>query len=143
VAQTLIRRVRRECDRSWPVIDNSPGSTSLVELPCAVSSPAAARRVVRSCLGRHEQCDLIELLVSELVTNVVVHTDSGVELHLSQFDGYIRVGVSDRGGGTVQIRDADADGGRGLQLVEALAQRWGVDARHDGKTVWFELGASN
>jgi len=124
------------------VTGNSSSSTSSVELPCDVSSPAAARRLARAFAGRHENRDVIALLVSEVVTNVIVHTSSNVELHLSRFDGNVRVAVSDRGSGTVKIRDSDGAGGRGLQLVEALAQRWGVDARQDGKTVWFEVGAA-
>ena len=82
------------------------------------------------------------LLVSELVTNVIVHTSSDVELHLSRFDGHVRVEVSDRAERHVKIRDSDAAGGAVDSSSRRSRQRWGVDARQDGKTVWFEVGAS-
>ena len=88
------------------------------------------------------------LLATELVTNAVVHgraapgREVGVRYVLGP--GVLRVEVSD-GGGAMPVRqtgvDPEADGGRGLLLVEALADAWGVEARAQGigKTVWFEL----
>jgi anti-sigma regulatory factor (Ser/Thr protein kinase) len=126
------------------VTEDTASAASSVALPCDVLAPAAARRFARAFVGENEHSDVVELLVSELVTNVVVHTDSGVELELRQFDHHVRVEVSDRGTGSVEIREADGGpGGRGLRLVEAFAERWGVDARQPGKTVWFEVGAAN
>jgi anti-sigma regulatory factor (Ser/Thr protein kinase) len=125
------------------VTDNTASATSWVQLPRDVSTPAAARRVARAFAGGNEHGDAIVLLVSELVTNVVVHTDSDVALQLGQFDDHVRVDVSDRGSGSVTMREADGAGGRGLRLVEALAARWGVDVDQDGKTVWFEVEAGD
>jgi anti-sigma regulatory factor (Ser/Thr protein kinase) len=85
------------------------------------------------------------LLTSELVTNVVVHTESvGVEVQAHCDGTRLRVSVDDgamtplkpvRGGGA----EPPAGGGRGLWLVEALAARWGCEALPDGKRVWFEV----
>lgn len=85
------------------------------------------------------------LLTSELVTNVVVHTDSaGVDVRAHCDGARLRVSVDDatttllnpvRGGGP----EPPAGSGRGLWLVEALAARWGCEALPDGKRVWFEV----
>ena len=85
------------------------------------------------------------LLTSELVTNVVVHTDSaGVDVRAHCNGARLRVCVDDatmtplkpvRRGGS----EPSAGGGRGLWLVEALAARWGCETLPDGKRVWFEV----
>ncbi len=53
----------------------------------------------------------------------------------------IRVEVSDVSTLSPTIREPSPGGGRGLRLVEALADRWGVESRPDGKVVWFEVAA--
>jgi anti-sigma regulatory factor (Ser/Thr protein kinase) len=82
------------------------------------------------------------LLVSELVTNVVVHARSDVAVRLWRTDSGIRVEIADRDPEAVVSRpfNPEALGGRGLHLVEALAREWGVRPAPPGKTVWFELG---
>jgi DNA-binding NarL/FixJ family response regulator len=91
------------------------------------SSPRAARHFVTEALRSWQLdglADTVTLLVSELVTNAVVHADSDVEV-------LVRL-----------TADAAVDdtSGRGLALVEAMARRWGVDRRPGGgKTVWFEV----
>ena len=85
------------------------------------------------------------LLTSELVTNVVVHTDSvGIDVRAHCDGARLRVCVDDdtmtplnpvRRSGT----EPPAGCGRGLWLVEALAARWGCQALPDGKRVWFEV----
>jgi anti-sigma regulatory factor (Ser/Thr protein kinase) len=84
------------------------------------------------------------LVVSELVTNVVVHahTPATVSLHLRQ--AQLRIEVSDSAQEAVQPgheRDGDRPGGWGLPLVESVARTWGVDPScgDAGKTVWAEL----
>ncbi len=82
-----------------------------------------------------------QLLVSELVTNAVVHARSDVTVVLSLTVHALRIEVSDDDPTCPQARDAhdSATGGRGLRIVDTVASRWGV-LRHDGgKTVWFEL----
>ena len=81
------------------------------------------------------------LLVSELVTNAVVHGRSDVALRLWRTGSGVRVEIADRHPGAVLPRrpDPEALGGRGLYLVETLAQDWGVRPAKPGKAVWFEL----
>jgi anti-sigma regulatory factor (Ser/Thr protein kinase) len=99
----------------------------------------AAERLFAAALDRRRLGDLA-LVVSELVTNAVVHGRGAITLRL-QRDGEIARGeVVDEGGGFArQIRERGPDdvGGRGLMIVESLSSRWGV---YEGTThVWFEL----
>ena len=81
------------------------------------------------------------LLVSELVTNAVIHARSDVAVRLWRTGSGIRVEIADRDPQPVMSRsfNPEALGGRGLHLVEALAREWGVRDAKPGKTVWFEL----
>lgn len=109
------------------------------------ASAAAARRWSRGVTERWgvpttgDLVDLVDLVVSELVTNAVVHAGGLVRLALDLDDDSITVSVTDTGTGTVarRRRDTDAPGGRGLQIIEALASGWGARSCPDqGKTVW-------
>jgi anti-sigma regulatory factor (Ser/Thr protein kinase) len=110
------------------------------------SSPAAARRFVRELLASWDLSDLtetVELLVSEVVTNVVRHaqTDGSIVVTRSAFG--VRVEVSDSAGGepTPLSPEPRQPSGRGLSIVNAMATRWGVASSPDGsgKSVWFEV----
>jgi anti-sigma regulatory factor (Ser/Thr protein kinase) len=114
-------------------------------LPCDASSVAAARRFLRAELGpaaRTEAGHTAALLLTELVTNAVVHGRTAVEIHLASHDGILRAEVSDGNPRMPSARrpNALAGTGRGLQLVQSLASRWGVRSAGAGKTVWFEVG---
>jgi anti-sigma regulatory factor (Ser/Thr protein kinase) len=81
------------------------------------------------------------LLVSELVVNAVIHARTEARLSLA-FDGeLLHVEVAD--GSTVRPRRRDysptATTGRGLMILDAVADRWGVEMGPDSKTVWFDL----
>ncbi len=96
-----------------------------------------------------ESLDVLTLLVSELVSNAVIHSDasgaSEIKLCVSRLgQDAIHVEVIDQGSGfTPTPRDpSQPDAGYGLHLVEMQASRWGVD-RHGGTRVWFELGAAS
>jgi PAS domain S-box-containing protein len=84
------------------------------------------------------------LLVTELATNALRHGGPGVDLWLRPVDGGgLRVELVDGRPGAlpgITVPDADAEGGRGLLLVSALARSWGSERLTAGKRVWFELG---
>lgn len=108
---------------------------------------AEVRRLLRDRLSQWKVPDLIdtaELLASEVVTNALVHTDRGAELTARLTEGgcqRLRVEVRDYVARRPKVRRATdhAAHGRGLLLVQALADRWGVRAQEVGKVVWFEL----
>ncbi len=108
----------------------------------------AARAFVSEVLGPGHPCgDAAILLVSEIFSNSVRHSGSGVPggmvtVAVTAGGDVVRVEVTDRSGpGVPQLHPAgfDAEGGRGLGLVAGLAERWGW-RRRGGRTVtWFEL----
>lgn len=116
-------------------------STHLTGRP---ETPARARRFVNEALGRwhcEHLADEALLLTSELVTNAVIHARSEVDLTVTQNGSRVRVEVADDDPRPVAPAEREilASGGRGLCLVQALAQDWGVRPRPAGKSVWFEL----
>jgi DNA-binding NarL/FixJ family response regulator len=110
-------------------------------------SPRAARRFVTQALTGWDDeegdlTDTVTLLVSELVTNAVLHAGSDVEVMVRLTPNAARIEVTDASAEALAPRDAasDEDSGRGLALVGSLARRWGVrPAPGGGKTVWFEI----
>ena len=115
-----------------------------VTLPADARSPAEARRLVHRSLREWNLVALLdatELLVSELVTNAVLHARTEAELVLTADGERLRVEVCD--GSPVHPRtrrQADtAATGRGLRLLDALADRWGVVPNGAGKCVWFAI----
>ena len=85
--------------------------------------------------------DTVTLLVSELVTNAVIHAGSDADVAVQLTARLARVEVTDRSAGMPRLRGGDDDlSGRGLRLVESLARRWGVRWQPGGgKTIWFEV----
>lgn len=86
----------------------------------------------------------VALLVSELVTNAVLHARSATRLTIDRDGATLRVSVWDGSAARPRLRPytPDAVTGRGLLLVERIASRWGVDEGSGGKSVWFELAPS-
>ena len=117
-----------------------------LRLPTDERAPGAARKFLKgvSCRTHHARVlDEAELLVSELVTNAVVHGAPPITVEVS-CDGSagLAVSVSDLSPDLPEPRDADpyAEGGRGIHLVDLISDRWGVEERDgDGKQVWFRL----
>jgi anti-sigma regulatory factor (Ser/Thr protein kinase) len=117
-----------------------------VDVPFApdVTAPGAARSELRALPLTAGERDIVALLVSELVTNCVRDAALGTRQRIRMWahvtDQAIRVEVIDGGAGIgVALRHtAPPDGGWGLQLVEELADRWGI-THAAGSHVWFEL----
>ncbi len=128
------------------LIDRSPATPADVstQLPRDPTSPSVGRRMVAAALGDADP-DLLfdaQLLVSELVTNAVEHAASAPTLTLSVDPQRLRVEVADDDPTPPVRRDPLPGelGGRGLQLLDRLADRWGSSPTAGGKCVWFELG---
>jgi len=113
------------------------------ELPRANDAPWIARRSVGDWFGAALQVEELrraKLLTSELVTNAVLHGRGRILLRADLNDDRVRIEVIDEGGGfehELRRRDFTDLHGRGLLIVDAESNRWGV---HEGTThVWFEL----
>jgi DNA-binding NarL/FixJ family response regulator len=109
-----------------------------------VASSAAARRFMEETLSRWacaEVLDVVNLLVSELVTNAVVHGGSEAEVSVVLTPSALRVEVADRNEFVPSPNEAAdwATSGRGLALVEMLSRGWGVERVPGGKVIWFEV----
>ncbi|MFG2955323.1 ATP-binding protein [Streptomyces sp. NPDC048291] len=108
-----------------------------------------ARRELRELLrhwGRPGRSEIAELLTSELVTNALVHTDREAVLTAVVEPGQLRVEVRDFVARRPRMcapgsDTGDGTHGRGLVLVDAFADAWGVQPHEVGKSVWFELDA--
>ncbi|MEU3741350.1 MULTISPECIES: ATP-binding protein [unclassified Streptomyces] len=108
----------------------------------AVPEVRGALRELLRTWGRPGRSEIAELLTSELVTNALVHTDRDAVLTATVRPGRLRVEVRDFVGRRPKLCVPDADDsthGRGLMLVQSLADAWGVRAHGVGKAVWFEL----
>ncbi|MGW2716058.1 ATP-binding protein [Streptomyces sp. NPDC001492] len=136
--------------------------TYALRIPHDPRAARVARMTVRSVLdshGRPEVLESVELLISEMVTNAYLHTDGPASLRLTALpDGRLRAGVWDSHPripapfgrpphDQVPIARPDAEGGRGLHLVQEYADCWGgvpfgdgPSDRHVGKLLWFEVG---
>lgn len=93
--------------------------------------------------GCEDFVDTAELLVSEIVTNALVHAGTSVEVAFSFVDGGLRVEVTDGSphAPTPRGYGPQAGTGRGLMLLEELVDEWGVLTRGHGKTVWFVIAS--
>ncbi len=120
---------------------------SVLSLPGQRRSVAAGRHWVvreaaeRGVTGMANQ--VVELLTSELIANAVLHGPPGgnVVVRLDCSETVVRVTVSDRETTVPVVLHPDPiePSGRGMAIVEAMSNRWGVDADAGGKSVWFEL----
>ncbi|MER6000683.1 ATP-binding protein [Nonomuraea angiospora] len=114
-------------------------------LPKEMDSITAARRIVRRALaecgyqGYHED---VLLVVSELVTNALVHGDGPPSLRMRGSAAQVRVEVGDAGERLPEPREPGPSNGWGLHVVRLLSTGWGttpVDGEKGGKVVWCEL----
>ena len=123
------------------------GSGAPVLLPMAPASARLAREHVRRVTGPPED-PRVALVVTELVNNAVLHARSRPRLAVTIDGGSLVVGVFDDSPGSpvlTPLSDAPTTSGRGLALVDALADRWGVRVEPDGsgKTVWAVISLLN
>ncbi|MGW8377356.1 ATP-binding protein [Streptomyces sp. ODS28] len=119
------------------------------ELPASAAAVSQARERVYGQLKRWNLPEDLghsaQLVISEFFTNAVVHTESEqVRCRLRAQDGRLRIEVTDEGSeGEVAARHADEESlnGRGLHLVSAVAEKWGVlnGTGPLGRVVWAEL----
>jgi serine phosphatase RsbU (regulator of sigma subunit)/anti-sigma regulatory factor (Ser/Thr protein kinase) len=130
----LVARTRA-LDESHVATRDVPGDPAAV----AGARAWASRRVAD--WGLRESSFIVELVVSELVTNAIRHGGPPVQLRLIR-DAVLICEVSDGGNSSPHLRQAQTfdEGGRGLLLVAQLAQRWGTRHRAVGKTIWAEIG---
>ncbi|GAB3169704.1 ATP-binding protein [Streptomyces incanus] len=119
------------------------------ELAAHPGSPAQARRLTRARLTGwsvcEDTCDTAALVVSELVTNAIVHTASShIVCELHDGDELVRIAVRDEGCAPGRPRantrrQPEEEHGRGLLLVDAVCHAWGAHEQGPGLLVWAEL----
>jgi anti-sigma regulatory factor (Ser/Thr protein kinase) len=113
--------------------------------PPELVSAARARRFAEITLESwscHEVVDSARLLLSELVVNAVLHARTPVSIRMSCDDGVVRFEVEDADPTPIEEPRAvapDVPNGRGLAIVDALADDWGTTETTRGKVVWFEI----
>lgn len=133
-------------DQTRRVVAGKPCAWQAI-LPAAERSPGLARRVARDALTSWQLTYLTDtavLLISELVTNAVLHakTDgSGLTLHLEFRGTWLRLEVHDADLREPALRVPSTldESGFGFVIVDALADKWGVRETARGKAVWAEL----
>lgn len=114
-------------------------------LPSIPSSAPVARRFLLDVLGSWslpaETVDTAGLLLTELVSNAVRHSDESIDLRLAIDEHRLRVGVFDESHRLPLPAPVgvESTSGRGLQLIDAMSSGWGVEMEDAGKVVWFEM----
>ena len=117
-------------------------------LPPSAASASRARRFVATTLSSWglEDCDDVVLLASELVTNALLHARTEMTVRVEdEGDNVIRLAVTDGSPQAPRGRQFSLESGtgRGLHLLDSMADEWGVETVAGGKTVWcrVRLGA--
>jgi anti-sigma regulatory factor (Ser/Thr protein kinase) len=110
--------------------------------------PAARRQVIAFVqdLGLQlsdQTLENVELLASEVIANAVLHSDAPCDVAVTRTDERLRVEVTDADACLPSVVEAgpDDENGRGLLLVNALADTWGTRPEATGKTTWFEIAS--
>jgi anti-sigma regulatory factor (Ser/Thr protein kinase) len=120
------------------------GLTAYLDVPLHHGAPGAARRAVVAVLtgwGFRDQewLDAAAVVVSELVTNAVRYGGGCVALQVEAHERRVVVAVTDGSPTAPARRDPDEAGGRGIAMIEALAERWTVHNHESGKQVRVQL----
>ena len=114
-------------------------------LPNDLRAPREARQAIARFLARADLPQLIDdaqLLATELVTNAVRHATGPISVRAYVRDGYLRLEVCDSAADCppeLREADPDAEGGRGMDLVDKLSSRWGWRVSEHAKVVWLDL----
>ena len=122
-------------------------TSASASFPAAPASVPTARRFVQATLARFgltAAWDAAELLVSEVVTNAVLHARTEFTVEVQREGDLVRVSVHDQSAAIPRQRNhgTDSTTGRGMRLVATLAVAWGVERHAGGKAVWFEVRAA-
>jgi anti-sigma regulatory factor (Ser/Thr protein kinase) len=125
-------------------VDDPIRSIALASEPGAARSARAFVRDTLRIWHLDDAREVAELLTDELVSNVVCHDGSPMELRARRGTAGVRIEVDDTSTEVPILRDPDGmdEHGRGVMLVEQLASDWGVDVHDTGKTIWFEVAAA-
>lgn len=124
------------------------GRVPSLELRPEPASPGEARSFIRKLMAEWGVeaaiADDAELLVTEVVTNAVIHARSSLWLEVEADQGFIEFSVFDQSPGNVQLRipSPDSATGRGILLLDKLSSDWEVVPERGGKTVRFRLSAT-
>ncbi|MCH6167823.1 ATP-binding protein [Pseudonocardia alaniniphila] len=143
--QRTVPVVRTRADAERRVLERPDRVTRARELPAHSGAPRAARMFLSDVCLDWGAVDLYEdaaLVASELVTNAVVHAESTSRLRIGLDHRGLWLEVRDYRPGDAprpRPRVIGGNGGRGLHVVDAVAQQWGVTDHPDGKTVWALL----
>lgn len=118
-----------------------------IDLAAEPRSVPVARRFVAGTLQSWGCPHLVEraaLLVSEAVTNSVIHASSEVEVSIRRVGDRVRIQVADEDPGLPVRRRLSpwSRSGRGIHIVDRVADDWGIETKRQGKAVWFELDAT-
>ena len=111
-------------------------------VPYDSTGPSVARGFVKlfaADVGLDGAAGVFSVIVSELVTNAIVHGAGPLQVMLNYQDGEVTIEVTDGDSHTERVKpraDGAAPGGRGLRIVASLADRWGTRPSPYGKTVW-------
>lgn len=130
--------------------DDVGGSSDTLTLDAAFESSGRARRHAAQFVAREHltgATETLNIIVGELVANAVMHSTAPIALDLSYRAGTVRVEVTDGRSdlGAVHFREVDKPtvGGRGLRILAALADEWGIVANATGKAVWAKFKAAH
>jgi serine/threonine-protein kinase RsbW len=137
-------------DLSQTSSSTEPQGSIFLRIPGGDDAPKRARKSVRAQLDGRVSATTAwkaSLIISELVTNCVVHAkvgpDRALSLEVLSLDDRLRIIVLDPGSGQIPQmlpRDLETTGGLGLVVVDELCESWGVDDDRDGPTcVWCDL----
>lgn len=140
----------RNCVKHFLILNTKPVGAdflcqvvTLAAVPQAVGHGRAWSRETMKEWQLDHMTDVVAQLVSELVTNSIEHADTScVRVLLMLSAGILRVDVTDDDVVSLPVRaqaGADDTAGRGLEIVEALSDRWGVHISATAKSVWCEL----